>query len=306
MTNKKLKIAVLMGGVSSEREISLSTGQAVFEALEKLGYDASKVFYNDTMEKCINDLQNSDIVFIALHGGDGENGEVQKILDIHGIFYTGSGPESSALCMDKNLSKKKVKNAGILTPSWQMVDHLKDFKQIDVEAYPVIVKPNDQGSTVGLTIAHDLFDLEKGIEKALVHSTSVMVENYITGREMTVTILDDMAYPVVEIIPSHELYDYECKYSPGMSNYVCPAEIDSNLTERLMRESLAIHRLLDCRDYSRVDFRIDDNNEPWFLEVNTLPGMTATSLVPKSVRAAGLSFENLIDTIVLEAVKRWQ
>jgi len=300
------KIGVLMGGISSEREISLSTGSAVLKAVKKLGYNASSIHYNDKIENNLQQLKSVDIVFIALHGGDGENGEIQAYLDSFNIIYTGSDSKASAVCMDKDRSKISVNKAGLSTPKWIVINKMDEFGDLKNTGFPVIVKPNDQGSTVGLTIAHNDKELFNGVQDALTFGSPVLVEAYIAGREVTVTVLNGEAYPIVEIIPSHELYDYECKYSAGMSQYVCPAQISDELEARLKDESVKIYNLLNCRDYSRVDFRIDGQGNPWFLEVNTLPGMTATSLVPKSLKSAGFSFEELINSIILQAKDRCQ
>ena len=238
------------------------------------------------------------MVFLGLHGDIGENGTIQGFLEALGIIYTGSGPLSSAICMDKNISKIIAANNNILTPKWKLYNNINDN---DKFKYPLVVKPNGQGSTVGLRIVHNEEELKPALEHAFNYDTSVLVEEYIEGRELTVMVLDGKAYPVCEIIPSHELYDFDCKYTAGMSKYICPAKIGLELTDNIQQVSENLFDLFKCENYSRADFRMDSQNKFWFLEMNTLPGMTDTSLVPMSALAAGLSFNDLINNIVMQA-----
>ena len=296
--NKPKKIAVLMGGPGEEKDISLKSGQAIIKALNHNGYDVTSIILDTKLEKLVKDLLSVDLVFLGLHGNIGENGTIQGFLDALGIIYTGSGPLSSAICMDKNISKIIAKNNGIMTPKWKLCDKVIDDAKMN---YPVIVKPNGQGSTVGLRIAHNESELKPALEYAFNYDNSVLVEEYIQGRELTVMLIDGKAQPVCEIIPSHEFYDYECKYTAGMSKYICPAEIDDNISNYVKKVSENLFDLLKCENYSRADFRMDDENKFWFLEMNTLPGMTDTSLAPISALAAGISFNELIDKIVMRA-----
>ena len=296
--NKPKKIAVLMGGPGEEKDVSLKSGQAIKKALNHNGYDVTSIILDTKLEKLVKDLLSVDLVFLGLHGNIGENGTIQGFLDALGIIYTGSGPLSSAICMDKNISKIIAKNNGIMTPKWKLCDTVIDDAKMN---YPVIVKPNGQGSTVGLRIAHNESELKPSIEYAFNYDNSVLVEEYIQGRELTVMLIDGKAQPVCEIIPSHEFYDYECKYTAGMSKYICPAEIDDNISNYVKKISENLFDLLKCENYSRADFRMDDQNKFWFLEMNTLPGMTDTSLAPMSALAAGISFNELIDKIVMHA-----
>ena len=296
--NKPKKIAVLMGGPGEEKDVSLKSGQAIIKALNHNGYDVTSIILDTKLEKLVKDLLSVDLVFLGLHGNIGENGTIQGFLDALGIIYTGSGPLSSAICMDKNISKIIAKNNGIMTPKWNLCNTaIHDAKM----NYPVIVKPNGQGSTVGLQIAHNESELKPALEYAFNYDNSVLVEEYIQGRELTVMLIDGKAQPVCEIIPSHEFYDYECKYTAGMSKYICPAEIDDNISNYVKKISENLFDLLKCENYSRADFRMDDQNKFWFLEMNTLPGMTDTSLAPISALAAGISFNELIDKIVMHA-----
>ena len=296
--NKPKKIAVLMGGPGEEKDVSLKSGQAIKKALNHNGYDVTSIILDTKLEKLVKELLSVDLVFLGLHGNIGENGTIQGFLDALGIIYTGSGPLSSAICMDKNISKIIAKNNGIMTPKWKLCDKVIDDAKMN---YPVIVKPNGQGSTVGLRIAHNESELKPALEYAFNYDNSVLVEEYIQGRELTVMLIDGKAQPVCEIIPSHEFYDYECKYTAGMSKYICPAEIDDNISNYVKKISENLFDLLKCENYSRADFRMDDQNKFWFLEMNTLPGMTDTSLAPMSALAAGISFNELIDKIVMHA-----
>ena len=296
--NKPKKIAVLMGGPGEEKDVSLKSGQAIIKALNHNGYDVTSIILDTKLEKLVKDLLSVDLVFLGLHGNIGENGTIQGFLDALGIIYTGSGPLSSAICMDKNISKIIAKNNGIMTPKWKLCDKVIDDAKMN---YPVIVKPNGQGSTVGLQIAHNESELKPALEYAFNYDNSVLVEEYIQGRELTVMLIDGKAQPVCEIIPSHEFYDYECKYTDGMSKYICPAEIDDNISNYVKKISENLFDLLKCENYSRADFRMDDQNKFWFLEMNTLPGMTDTSLAPISALVAGISFNELIDKIVMHA-----
>ena len=296
--NKPKKIAVLMGGPGEEKDVSLKSGQAIIKALNHNGYDVTSIILDTKLEKLVKELLSVDLVFLGLHGNIGENGTIQGFLDALGIIYTGSGPLSSAICMDKNISKIIAKNNGIMTPKWKLCDTVIDDAKMN---YPVIVKPNGQGSTVGLRIVHNESELKPALEYAFNYDNSVLVEEYIQGRELTVMLIDGKAQPVCEIIPSHEFYDYECKYTAGMSKYICPAEIDDNISNYVKKISENLFDLLKCENYSRADFRMDDQNKFWFLEMNTLPGMTDTSLAPMSALAAGISFNELIDKIVMHA-----
>ena len=297
---KPNKIAVLMGGPGEEREISIKSGKAIQLALETMGYNVLAITLENTLGNIISDLHSVDLVFLGLHGSIGENGTIQGFLESLGVKYTGSDPLSSAICMDKNISKIIARDSKVNTPDWEIVTRGQTFNR-DNSEFPLVIKPNDQGSTVGLTIVHDKSELGPALNLAFNYSSSVMVEQFIEGREFTVTVIEGKALPVCEIIPSRELYDYECKYTSGMSKYVCPADIDLDLTERVQKTTERLFNVLKCRHYSRADFRLDNDDNLWFLEMNTLPGMTDTSLAPMAAKAAGFSFNDLIDRIVLQA-----
>ncbi|MGH1364801.1 MAG: D-alanine--D-alanine ligase [Calditrichia bacterium] len=331
-----MKIAVLLGGTSAERDVSLSTGIAVARALAENGhhvealdpaYGVKQVDFSDSAETAVKvehseiekerDVLNRnvfrtidylieeqfDAVFLALHGGYGEDGKIQALLDLAGVPYSGSGSCASAVAMDKHLSKVLMRSEGISTADWL---HLKDPDELDVAetgklGYPLVVKPNAQGSTVGLTIVNEASELPAAVKLAFEYDVSVMLEAFVPGREMTVTVLADEALPIIEIIPKSGFYDYESKYQSGMTTYICPAETTTELKDALQTAALQTHRVLGCRGYSRVDFRVNEANEIYCLEANTLPGMTGTSLVPKAGKAAGMSFYDVIMRILKES-----
>lgn len=296
-----MKVAVLMGGNSSEWEISLNTGKAVVEAFREMGWDVHPCPYKDDLTPVVPALKAADIVFNALHGGEGENGSVQRILEEHGIRYTGSGPEASSLAMDKQKSKLLFAEHGIPTPPWILLQTSDDGKEEMGEGdlgYPIVVKPRADGSTMGVSLVKDPNDFDAAVELAREFGSDVIVEEYIPGREIAVVILGAAALPAIEIIPSHELYDYTCKYTEGMSRYVCPADLPAQLTNEVHATAEKISELMNCLHYCRVDFRLNANGEFFCLEVNTLPGLTGTSLVPKAAGAAGISFEELMKRIV--------
>lgn len=290
-----MKVGILMGGPSDERKVSLATGSAVFDACVSLGYAATAISFNKNYKAHLKTMKQQDIIFNALHGGIGENGKIQSWMEKNNIKYTGSGPTASALCMDKAKSKKIALKSGIKTPKWEII--CKNNENIALET-PFVVKPNDQGSTFGLSIVHQKKDTQSALEKAFSFGRIVIIEEYVKGRELTVPIIDNNSYPILEIKPANEIYDYKCKYTPGMCEYVCPAELDSSVEEILQKSTEHLFRNLGCQVYARADYILDENGTVNFLEMNTLPGMTATSLVPKSAIANNLSFKRLIDKII--------
>ena len=295
------KIAVLMGGPSSEREVSLSSGKAMFAASAALGYDAISVEFEDDILSHLDTLKSVDIVLIALHGGIGENGRIQGMFESLGIRYTGSDALSSAICMDKHISKLLAEDVGIATPRWKRIRKGQSIYKNEFD-YPFVVKPNSEGSTIGLTIVHNENDYDSAVEEAFKYDDEILIEEFISGKEITVSIVGEDVLPIIEIRPEHGLYDYECKYTKGMTEYICPAELNEDLTKRIKQTAFEVYKLLKCRHYGRVDLRLDNNNQHWFLELNTLPGMTDTSLVPKAAKAAGISFEQLIGNIIKQSL----
>lgn len=294
------KVAVVMGGLSSEREVSISSGKAMIAACEVLGYDTIPVILNDDILYHIDTLKRVDVVLIALHGGIGENGCIQGMFESLGIRYTGSDALSSAICMDKHISKLLAKDIGISTPKWQRFQKGSSINY-DLD-YPCVVKPNNEGSTIGLTVVHNENEFDSAVEVAYKYNNEILIEEFISGKEITISIVNDEVLPVIEIKPSHSLYDYECKYTKGLTDYICPAILDEAITKMIQDTAFEAYKLLKCRHYGRVDFRLDENDQHWFLELNTLPGMTDTSLVPKAAAANGTSFEQLIDIIIKQSL----
>jgi len=244
-----------------------------------------------------DEIRSADVVFLALHGGAGEDGTVQALLDLAGVRYTGSGHLASALAMDKELSKVLFRAAGVTTADWLMAPQ----PPVLVEAtlgLPVVVKPSKQGSTVGLTVVRELAALEAAVAEAFRYDDEVMIEQFIAGREFTVGVLGDIAFPVGEIIPRKEIYDYECKYTAGMATEVFPADLSPSATKELQEQALRAFRALKLRGYARIDFRVDAAGGCYCLEANTLPGMTGLSLIPQGAAAAGIGFGELCERIV--------
>ena len=298
---KKMRIGVLMGGQSAEREISLRTGAAVLKALKARGYAAVSIdpgpgLWNDIRKKRI------DLAFIALHGGYGENGAVQGMLEIMDIPYTGSGLLSSALAMDKEASKKVFQYHGIRVPAFRIVRQ-REFRADDeisdtVFGLPWVVKPATEGSSVGVEIVKNSTAAARAIRKAFAYGDAVVIEKYIKGKEIQIGILNDRAIGGVEVRPSTEFYSYEAKYTAGMTEYIIPPAIDKATYARAAESALAAHRALGCRGATRVDLIIDSRKNIFVLEVNTIPGMTETSLLPKIASEAGIDFPSLIEKIM--------
>lgn len=290
-----LKIGVLMGGVSEEKDVSLSSGFSVIKACERNGYKAKKIEFNGNFEEILPDAKRVDIVFNALHGGVGENGQIQSLLKKNKIKFTGSNEHASKLCMNKERSKIIAQILGMKTPSWETIDkkHLKPKLNL-----PYVIKPNEQGSTVGLSLVENQKMLKEALGLAFSYSDNILVEEYIKGRELAVSIVGNDVFPIIEVVPSKKLYDYECKYVLGKSQYLCPADLDSVTDYNIKRDTALIFEELGCFGYGRADFLLDDCGSYYFLEMNTLPGMTSTSLLPKSVATAGVSFEKLIKNII--------
>jgi len=290
-----LKVGILMGGPSEEREVSIATGKAVIDACVENGYIVTEFGFINDYKKHLKRLKTQNIIFNALHGGIGENGSIQKWLDKNNIKYTGSGSIASSLCMDKAASKEIAKGNGIETPDWQLIQ--KANQEVKISP-PFVVKPNDQGSTIGLSIVKDDRLTQSAMDLAFQHGNSIIIEKFIPGRELTIPIINEEAYPIVEINPKNNFYDYECKYTPGMSEYLCPAILEQNLVEKIEANTMQLFNKFDCSVYARADYILDKSGVPYFLEMNTLPGMTSTSLVPKSAYAKGQSFQQLIRHII--------
>lgn len=345
-----MKITVLAGGLSHEREVSLSSGSLIAGALVRRGFDVCLVdlytgkaidgseplFTDEPIEPyCVSptvpDLEalklstgrgerrmadnipalcaEADAVFIALHGDVGENGQLQAYLDMACIPYTGSGYAGSLLAMDKDLTKRLLVGAGVLTAPWILCDLSAGVEaaagRVEEElGYPVVIKPCSGGSSVGVSMADTREDLTAALEKARAYETAVLAERRITGREMTVSVLNNAVLPAVEIIPLTGFYDYENKYQAGMTTEICPAALTEAEREALEAATLKGFCALRLRGYARFDFILDEDGTPWCLEANTLPGMTPTSLLPQAAAAAGISYGELCERMVLQAIGR--
>ena len=336
--DSNVKVVVLLGGDSPEREVSLVTGRGIMEALRRRGHEVSavdpslpmdqqnqpgddvhiseeppkadsKLGKGITFEWVQSDpVLSSDIVFNALHGGMGEDGTIQAVLEMARIPYTGSGVLASALAMNKDRAKALFRDAGVPTAPHILIrkgDAGKALERIKDElGFPVVVKPNDQGSSVGFSFVPSSDGLDAAFERASEFSDEFLVEKYIEGREVTVAVLDGEALPVVEIVPEGGFYDYKRKYTKGTSRYIVPAPLDEQLAARLKEAGVKAYEALSCRDYARVDFRLSGDGGIFCLEVNTLPGMTELSLVPMAAREAGMEFDELVERIAMMAYSR--
>lgn len=306
MTKRKAKVAVVMGGSSAEREISIQTGSGVMRALATLGYDAQSLDYDRRFIDAIREI-GPEVVFIALHGPGGEDGHVQALLDYIGIPYQGSGVEASALAMDKHITKKLLAAEGLPTAAWDLFDLSGGTLPLLPGSLdlPLVIKPRFEGSSAGVAIVKTHEQWTNAMLTAAKTYTQIMAEEYIEGRELTVPILGEEALPVIEIVPNtDEFYTFDAKYSPGGSTHIVPARIDEDLSARLQMLALSAHRLLGLRDYSRTDFIVTKEGRPQILEINTLPGLTPTSLLPDACGSLGISYEALIDRLVGYALAR--
>lgn len=303
---KDKKIAVVVGGPSTEAEVSRRTGAAIAKALTAKGYHneiielVPKEFAKTLAEKHI------DIVFNALHGRYGEDGVIQGMCEMMGIPYTGPGVMASAVGMNKVMSKAAFKGAGIATAPFAYYFKNDDHEAIakDIEAkfdLPVVIKSSGQGSSIGTVIVRKTEELRPALEEAFKYSVSLVAEAFIDGDEFTVAVMDDLAFPVIQIVSSTGKYDYYSKYAPGVARHLCPAPISPELTKEMQDLALKVFHLCHCKGVSRVDIMTDKENHPFVLEINTVPGMTETSLVPDAAKAMGLSFEDLCEKILQEA-----
>jgi D-alanine-D-alanine ligase len=332
-----MKIAVLFGGTSEERDVSIASAAQVIPALRGLGHEVVAV---DTATGRLDgpaeqrlltsgvgprppsgsalagmrqgapaliseaaDMRDVDVVFIALHGGAGEDGHIQAVLDLAGLPYTGSNHTASAAAMDKDLAKRLFRAAGVTTADWRMVPVTAEEVGAAL-GWPVVVKPNKQGSTVGLSVVRSPDALAAAIALARRHDDEVMVERFIPGRELTVGVLEGRALPVGEIIAPGEVFDYQAKYQAGGAREVFPADLSPEVAARVQEQAVRAHAALKLGSYSRIDFRMDPQGGIWCLEANSLPGMTAASLLPQAARAAGIGFSELVERICMLAQSR--
>lgn len=326
-----MRVTVLTGGTSAERDVALASAVQVIRALRSRGHevavvDTARGYIPESDETAllsgvvgtkpppISQLQalerglllsglanlaavrDADVLFLALHGGRGEDGTIQTLLEMVGVPYTGSGRLGSAMAMDKDISKRLFEAAGVATAGWVMAPVARDRVEQDF-GWPVVVKPSKQGSTVGLTVVKSSSQYESAVALARQYDDEVMIEQFVPGRELTIGVLEGRPLAVGEIIPRHEIFDYECKYTPGMSQEIFPADLPDSIAEECRRLGLLAHEALKLGGYSRIDFRLTPEGELFCLEVNTLPGMTATSLLPQSARAVGIEFPDLCEQI---------
>jgi D-alanine-D-alanine ligase len=292
------KIGVLMGGLSAEREVSLKSGAAVLAALQSQGYRAVGIDVGRDLSERLS-AEGVEVAFIALHGRFGEDGSVQGLLEMKGIPYTGSGVLASALAMNKVYSKLVFRAAGLTIAPYQV---LRAGEKLALSfALPVVVKPSQEGSSVGVSIVKESANMDAALAEAFSYDTEILVERFIDGREVQVGILDGQALGAIEIVPKGEFYDFEAKYTPGMADHILPARLPAAILADVLRAGELAHATLGCQSYSRVDFLVTGAGECYILEVNTLPGMTDLSLLPEIARGAGIEFPKLIERILLAA-----
>lgn len=299
---KKMKIGVLMGGLSAERDVSLKSGKAVHQALVAQGFDALAIDVGRDLADVLK-REGIEAAFIALHGRYGEDGCVQGLLELLQIPYTGSGVLASALAMHKLYSKQAFAASGILTAPFCCFRRGETVRLSELPfGLPLVVKPVQEGSSVGVSIVKEESQLEAALQLAFNHDEEILVEQYIKGQEVQVGILNDRPIGAIEIVPKNEFYDFEAKYTDGMAEHIFPARLEAALYEKAQQVGLAAHRALGCKGYSRVDLLVTTAGECYVLEVNTLPGMTALSLLPEiAAKGAGLPFETLVADIIASA-----
>lgn len=314
--SKKLKIAVLMGGVSSERDISLATGGNVVSSLDKKKYDVFPIEIKDKASWILAVREkNPHLVFVGLHGKFGEDGQIQALLDNLSVSYTGSGALASMLAMDKLITKKIFEAKKILTPRYVALDRQQYYfkkqesvkKILSVIKLPLVIKPVASGSSIGVTIIKDEGDIEDALEIAFKEGEQLLVEDYVGGTEITVPVLGNktpQALPVVEIAPQRDFFDFKAKYNPKLCDEIVPARVSPKLTQKAQDLALKVYRAFGCRGFARIDMIVKTSNiqhptsSIYVLELNTIPGLTKNSLVPKSARAAGIEFTQLLDKII--------
>jgi D-alanine-D-alanine ligase len=300
MKSDKLTITVMLGGPSAEREVSLRSGAAVANALRSRGH---KVHELDPAKETWVVPPGTDVVFLALHGTYGEDGTVQQRLEELGVPYTGCGPEASKIGFDKFLTKQRCLAAGVPTARYALIESTSARWPRGWNP-PVVLKPVRQGSSVGLQFVERVADWSRALTEAMRYDSQVLMEERIVGRETTVGILGDQALPIVEVRPKAGAYDYKNKYTPGCTEYLCPAPLDAAVAERIQAAALGTFKAIGGRDYARVDVMVRSNGEPVVLEANTLPGMTETSLLPKAAAAAGIGYADLCQRMIDLALAR--
>ncbi len=312
MEKKKLRVALLAGGTSAEREVSLKSAEQVFRALDKEKYDVVRYDPRDDLPRLVQEASSIDVALIIMHGRLGEDGTIQGFLEMLGIPYHGSGVLGSAMAMNKIVSKHMYQQAGLPVAPYVVVDRNApplSGKIVDQLGLPVVVKPENEGSSIGLTIVRREEELTEALERAWKFDRRCLVEKFIDGTEITGGVLGNselQALPLVEIIPGeqHEFFDYEAKYTPGAAQEICPARLPEDLTQKAQEYALRAHQVLCCRGYSRTDMIVDGAGEIFVLETNTIPGMTETSLYPQAAAAAGIGFSELLDRLIELALEK--
>jgi len=300
------RVAVVMGGRNSEREVSIASGRVVLAALERLGYQGRSLDFDERFVEAVNAFA-PDVVFNALHGPGGEDGTIQGILDWMQVPYTGSELRGCALAMDKHLTKKLLSAEGLPTPAWDTFDFEGGTLPLLPGSLnlPLVVKPRNEGSSAGVSLVRTHEEWSRTMIEISATRATILAEEYVDGREFSCGVLFESALPVIEILPQgREFYDYEAKYTDGASRHEVPAHIDHDLAHRLQMLALSAHRLIGLRDYSRTDFIVTAAGRPYILEINALPGMTPTSLFPDECAASGITFDALIDRLVRAALDR--
>lgn len=300
---ESLRVGVLLGGWSDEREISLKTGQAITKALIAKGWEVIPIDVDRNVCDRIKH-EGIDVAFLALHGRFGEDGTIQGVLEMMGIPYTGSGVLASSVAIHKIFTKIVLQHAGIPTPLFVPLGKTDGPLEESPFGYPVVVKPATQGSTIGIHIVNGRSELKDAVADAFGYDDAVLVEEYVPGRELTVGILGTEPLPVLEIVPRSGFYDFQAKYTHGQSEYRCPAPLSEDIAGRVQELGAHAFRALGCRDFSRVDFRLREDGSPFCLEINTIPGMTDTSLLPKAALVQGIQFPELVERILLMALAR--
>lgn len=309
MVNKNQVVAVVMGGPSAEREVSLNTGAAIASALREAGYtnvvelDLDPHNFAAQLAAC-----KAEVVFNAVHGLYGEDGRLQTLLEICNMPYTGSGMVASVVCMDKVLTKRMLRDAGVPTPKCLILNSGDaDIKEQIMQTFtlPVVIKPASQGSSIGVEIVKEEAQLDEALASAFKYSRDILAEEFIAGKELTVAMMQKdgevVALPVIHIAPHSGTYDYHSKYTKGATEYICPADLDEETTKKVQEIAKHAYRVLGCSGVARADVMLDEAGNGYVLEINTVPGMTATSLVPKAAAAVGMSFPELCDIILQSA-----
>lgn len=297
---KKKKIGVLLGGLSAEREISLRTGAAVVNALRQKGYQAVAIDADRSLAARLVS-EGIDVAFIALHGRYGEDGCVQGLLEVMAIPYTGSGVQTSAICMDKIAAKQVMLHYKILTPKFCMIGDNDDPAALKFPSLPFVVKPSSQGSALGVSIVRNASDVDEAVRCARQYGGAALIEKFIEGRELTVSILNGDVLPIIEILPKAGFYDYAAKYTKGATEFVVPAALGRACNKRVISETLRAYTALGCKGAARIDVIVDGKNKPYILEVNTVPGLTELSLFPRAAAAIGMDYQSLVEEMLVGA-----